>query len=290
MAADGLTVLLGGVGSSPSTEALMVNDGVSSIDEYPWVLIVEYACGDYFARKSSSCQISDATSSLILSQLQTHFEAQKGNGNVIAYWFLDDYPGGDVSALLQKMHDLLVASNNDPSSSFPRPALCGFAGQVPPLSDTHITDADPLMSYFKIALTNFRPSYCDMVALYPYAVNEGTGPNDPSQYDWSMKYMLPAMFGDLEDRGWNSAAEPLVALPQAFGYLTFVAPTGADLSTQMAAYCKAGAVALLAYSWDDGFSSADPKSPSIEPVNSADMRAGLKQGLTQCQSYWRSHN
>lgn len=147
------------------------------------------------------------------------------------------------------------------------------------------------MSYFKTSLINFRPSYCDMVALYPYAANEGTGPNDPSQYDWSMKYMLPAMLTDLANSGWNNSTEPLVALPQAFGYLTYVAPTGADLSTQMTAYCQAGAVALMVYSWDDGYPSANPASPSAEPANSADLRAGIAQGLTQCQSYWpKSHS
>lgn len=286
MAADGLTVLLKGF-STPSPMATAVsNSGVNIIDSYPWSLIETYGCSDYFARKSSSCRISAATSNWILSQLQAHLAAQQGNDNVIAYWFLDDYPGGDVSALLQQMHDLLVASNSDPLSAFPRPAICGFGGQILPLNDTNITDAAPLMSYFNRAVTNFRPSYCDLVALYPYAANNGAGPNDPSQYDWSMTYLLPVMFEKLEDAGWDSSKEPLIGMPQTFGYLTYVAPTGVDIVTQMTAYCKAGAVALLVYSWDDGYPSAYPESPSTEPANSADMRAGLGQGLTQCRSFW----
>lgn len=285
MAADGLTMLLkAGVGNSMESD--MANNNVSLIDPYPWSLIEEYGCAGYFAGQSASCQISDSTSTWILSQFQSHLAAQEGNSNVIAYWFLDDYPGGDVSALLQKMHDLLVASNNDPSVLFPRPAMCGFGGRIAPLSDRNISAADPLMSYFETALTNFSPSYCDLVALYPYAIDDGAGPDDPSQFDWSMTYLLPAMFGDLENRGWNRSIQPLVGVPQAFGYGNYVAPTGADVTTQMTAYCKAGAVALLAYSWDDSYLAANPNSPSAEPVNSADLRAGLARGLTQCLSYW----
>jgi hypothetical protein len=286
MAADGLSMVLSGVGNPSPMETAMVNDNVIQIDPYPWELIAEYGCADYFAGQSASCKISDSASIWILSQLQAHLAAQADNSNVVAYWFLDDYPGGDQTALLQKMHDLLVASNNAPYASFPRPAMCGFGGHVAPLVDTNITDADPLMSDFETALTNFSPRYCDLVALYPYATNYGVGPNDPSQYDWSMTYMLPAMYEDLEKRGWNPSTEPLVGVPQAFGWGNYVAPTGADITTQMTAYCEAGAVALLAYSWEDSYALANPNGSFTEPVNSADMRAGLARGLTRCLSYW----
>lgn len=204
----------------------------------------------------------------------------------MAYWILDDYPGGDISPVLEKMHDMIVASNNDPASSFPRPTLCGFGGQILPLRDKHPTPTDSHMSYFAKSLTNFSASYCDMVALYPYAANSGTGINDPSQFDWSMKYLLLEMFKELQDHGWDSAVEPLIGMPQAFGYSNFVAPTETDLVTQMTAYCNSGAVSLLVYSWDDGYPSAVPDGPSSEPVNTPYMRAGISQGLRECQRYW----
>lgn len=282
MAADGLSMLVGGSVS----ESARVESGVSYVDGYPWGLILAYGCPDFFARKAASCQIDDATSASMLAKLQAHLDAQKHDNNVIAYWILDDYPGGDISPVLEKMHDLIVASNNDPASSFPRPALCGFGGQILPLSDKHPTPTDPHMSYFAKSLTNFSTSYCDMVAIYPYAANSGTGPNDPSQYDWSMKYLLPEMFKELQDRGWDSSAEPLIGMPQAFGYSSYVAPTEADLATQMTVYCNAGAVSLLVYSWNDGYPSAFPDKPSTEPVNSVEMRNGITQGLSQCQRYW----
>jgi hypothetical protein len=282
MAATGMSMLVGGSVSKSD----LVHNGIDRIDGYPSYLILRYGCADFFARKSTSCEISEETASSMLSQLKVHLAAQKTDSSVIAYWMLDDYPGGDISDVLGKMHDLIVASNSDSSSSFPRPAICGFGGQILPLRDKHPTATDPRMSYFAKSLINFSPSYCDMVALYPYAANSGTGTNDPSQFDWSMKYLLPEMFKELEDRGWDSSAEPLIGMPQAFGYDGYVAPTGADLANQMTAYCNSGAVALLAYSWNDGYPSEYPDRPSTEPVNSADMRSGLAQGLGQCQSYW----
>ena len=282
MATDGLSMILGACEDTPDEKSVMMSHGMRQIDPYPWALITS-ACSDYFAGNSASCQISNSTSTSILSQLQVHLEAQKDNNNVVAYYFLDDYPGGDIRAVLQKMHELLVASNRDSSSSFPRPAICGFGGLILPVGDTETNDA----GYgFKKSLTNFSPGYCDMVALYPYAVNLGTGPNDPSQFDWSMTYLLPAMLQDLEDHGWEPSAQPLVGVPQTFGYDKAVAPTAADITTQMAAYCKAGAVALIAYSWDDGYSWAHPSIPVTEPFNSVDMRSGLAQGLAACQTYW----
>jgi hypothetical protein len=125
-----------------------------------------------------------------------------------------------------------------------------------------------------------------MIALYPYAANSGTGPNDPSQYDWSMKYLLPEMFNELQAHGWDSSAEPLIGMPQAFGYSSFVAPTRAELATQMTGYCNAGAVSLLLYSWNDGYPSTFPDASSTEPVNNSEMRAGIAEGLRQCQTYW----
>lgn len=285
MSRDGLTAVI--INDIPSTDTALESAGVRAVDNYPWMLIADYGCSDYFSGKSASCQISDSTSAWILSQLQAHLADQQGNSNVIAYWILDDYPGGDISSLLQKMHDLIVASNHDPSASFARPAICGLGGIVAPSSDTNITDADPVMHGFRQALVNFRPSYCDMIALYLYAGSMGYGyPTDPSQYDWSMTYLLPAIFKDLQGLGWNGSSEPLVAIPQAFGYGDWITPTGADLAAQMTAYCKAGAVALFAYSWEDGYPINNPNSPYLELFNSADLRTGLENGFTQCRTYW----
>jgi hypothetical protein len=287
MAGDGLTAVIINDEDIPGMDAAMESAGVRTVDTYPWVLIADYGCSDYFYGQATTCQISDSTSAWILSQLQAHLAAQQGNSNVIAYWILDDYPGADLSSLLQKMHDLIVASNHDPSASFSRPAICGVGGSIAPLSDTHITDADPIMHGFKQALINFRPSYCDIVALYLYAGNMGYGyPKDPSQYDWSMTYLLPAILKDLEGAGWSSSTEPLVALPQAFGYDDWITPTGADLATQMTAYCKAGAVALFAYSWEDDYPVYNPNNPYLELFNSEDLRTGLQSGFTQCRTYW----
>lgn len=282
MSANGLSMLVGGSVS----ESARIANGVSYIDGYAWNLILAYGCSDYFARKSASCQISDSTSAWMLSQLKAHVDAQKADSNVIAYWLLDDYPGADVRPLLEKMHDVIVASNNDAQSSFARPALCGFGGQILPPSDTRPTATDPHMTYFVRALTNFSPRYCDMIAVYPYAGNNTTRPNDPAQFDWSMKYLLPEMFKELEERGWDSSKEPLIGMPQTFGYSTYVSPTQTDIATQMASYCNAGAVALLIYSWNDGYASAFPDKYSSEPVNSSEMRAGIAQGLKQCQRLW----
>lgn len=281
MAKSGLSMLVGG---SVSSSALL-GTNVRQIDVYPWYLVVKYGCAEYYSKNATRCRVSEEASSFILSQMQAHLALQRSNRNVIAYWFLDDYPGGDISTLLGQMHALLVDSNNDLVSSFPRPAICGFGGNIALANSARIGRTDPVLSYFRSAIANFRPTYCDIVALYPYAVNTSSGPNDPSQYDWTMTQLLPAMFALLEEQGWNPSAEPLIGIAQAFGYDRYVAPSEADLVAEITAYCKAGAIAILAYSWNDGVPSLYPKS-SAEPVNSIPLRNGLSGGLKACQSYW----
>jgi hypothetical protein len=287
MDGDGLSMVLGGIRgeSAAQAEAVRVANGVVEIDAFPQMIIYGY-CQTNSNGTYTSCPISDSDQATILSEIKAHFASKAGDSNVVAYWILDDYPGADISALLQKVHDLLAEANNDPSSVFPRPAMCGIGAMVLPVTDTQFTPTDPYWKGFQRALTNFRPGYCDIVSLYAYAYNITTGPNDPTLYDWSMAYVLPEAFKELAALGWNPSTEPFVALPQAFGYDGYVTPTEADIVTQMTAYCKAGAVALLPYSWHDGFGQKNPGVPFTEPTNSAYMRAGLAEGLKQCQSYW----
>lgn len=283
MAADGLSMVWGeGEGD---LRASRVANGVVLIDPYPEMLIHSYC-------QPSTCQISDSNEAIILSAIQSHLATASADNNVVAYWILDDYPGSDISPLLQKVHNLIAAANDGPTSAFPRPAICGLSANLLPITDNQVTDGDPYLKEFQTALVNFRPSYCDIIAIYSYAVNTATessaaiGSNS-ANYDWSMTYLLPEVFRELGARGWDPAEEPVVGIPMSFGgYSTYVAPTEAELVTQMTAFCKAGAVALLPYTWHNDYARDNPMASFVEPFNSAYMRAGLAEGMKQCQDYW----
>lgn len=218
---------------------------------------------------------------MILSEVRSHLAQTGQDGSIVGYWVLDDWPRADIHRLLEQIHSLVAEANQ--SSIFPRPTICGFGGlldekrgpSAPFVTDTH---------YFSMAITNFSPNACDIVALYPYASNRVNG---PAFIDWSMSRLLPEEFELLRARGWNPQKHALIGVPQAFGYSPSgggrrVLPRAVDVATQSAAYCRAGAIALLAYTWHD--SNTGP----MELYNSPDLVNGLRQGVQTCrQDNWK---
>ena len=138
-------------------------------------------------------------------------------------------------------------------------------------------------------MTNFTPLGCDVVALYPYAYSEKTTA-DRSQVDWSMSLSLPYALDILRSRGWDAVRNPLIGVPQAMGSPNpakgeYILPEADDIAAQTAAYCKAGAIAILPYAWNDNRTDI----PN-ELYNTANLREGLQRGLQECAQYWNNRS
>ena len=280
MANDGFRLaLLPYEGKSSEMAAAIQQNHVKYIDAYLWGRILK-TCKRLTTGEWDCSNISQEQVQTILGEVIQHLALTSQDSSIVGYWILDDWPNADIHELLERIHDLVRIANQ--SSVFPRPTICGFGGL---LSQKATSDAPFVTntSYFDRAITNFSPNACDVVALYPYA-NEG---NDPRLVDWSMSSLLPLEFQLLEARGWNPQKEPLIGVPQTFSYerdgvVYHTLPTEADVAAQSAAYCKAGAIALVPYTWDDGW-----PWPKTELYNSPDLVRGLQEGTRECQrNYW----
>jgi hypothetical protein len=279
MANDGFHLaLVGYQGTADALAMALVRNNVQYIDSYPWYEISTLCQPQVLL--GNSCTISSEEQQTLLDNIRVHFSIASHDSNVVGYWILDDYPG-DIHDLLVSVHALLTEANK--TSIVPRPAICGFGGILDWKTNISDTVFNSNTSYFQRSLINFDSNACDIVALYPY---EPASIPDANLVDWSMTNLLPQMLVALEDSGWRQDKEPLIGIPQTFGYqgiLGYVAPTGKDVSLQSAAYCKAGAIAVLAYAWDDSYQGS-----KVELFNSTDLVQGLQQGAHECQTlYWK---
>jgi hypothetical protein len=250
---------------------------VGSIDSYPWNRLYQ-ACVDQLTQ-SHRCSIPTTEQNKIIEDITSYIRARSWDGNTKAYWVLDDYPGGDVKGLLDKIHVAIGAAHGLPAP----PALCGFGGFLDRKDEANIDD-----HVFAQGITNFTSRGCDYIALYVYATGR---PNDPSTVDWSMKSLMPRYQSLLRQAGWNSAKNPLVGVVQTFYYggpssqSNFVRPRPEDITTQTASYCEFGAVAILGYAWNDSY-----KGPKVELANDASFVKGLEAGIHQCRkNFWNMH-
>jgi hypothetical protein len=265
--------------SGPFVDAMSRNN-IHYIDSYPWWEINQVCAPQLLVKHA--CAFSADEEQLILANISDHLQITSEDPSIIGYWVLDDYPG-DVHQLLEAIHVLIANSNS--TAVVKRPAICGFGGSL----DWKKRPSDLIFAsnyhYFDLSLVNFSPAACDMVALYPYGINTV---NDPTTIDWSMRSLLSHFLAGLAGKGWNQLQQPFIGMPQTFSYAWqnsaqahFVTPREQDISMQAASYCKAGAVALLPYSWDDSYTG-----PKSELYNSPFMVRGLQQGVTDCKKYW----
>ena len=272
-AADlGLRLAVNGyVGRDSPVEESAVDHDLSLVDTYPWGRI-EAACGD--ALQDQTCSLGPDELDTIERQVRSHLQVTRKDDSVVGYWVLDDYPG-DVRPAIELIHRLI--QEDTLSGRAARPTLCGFGGD---LDNAHQSVAQSRAA-FEAALTNFTPAGCDAVALYPYTRGVRTDQDDG--VDWSMADLLPYMLDRLRDRGWDPAQQPLIGVPQTFRVADGAVVTDASVAAQTAAYCAAGASAILFYAWNDSFGG-----PKAELFNTSALRAGAAAGLATCQTIWSS--
>ncbi len=237
------------------------------------------------------CNLSEDRKQKIIQDFKGHLAKTADDPHLIAYWILDDNPGGDLKDILVRMRNAVMESNAN-GAKVPRPTICGFGSILDPAPGTSLSDSVKQNyvdwdNYITRAVKNFSPLACDFVALYNYSYSIESG-NDPSKYDWTMSTLLPRIYGYLKAQGWDPNLHPVIGMPSAFGWempsigVTYVTPLKTDLQTQVRSYCESGAVSLFPYTWNDTVPN------SQELGNNKDLLEGFMNGFADCKSHWRT--
>jgi hypothetical protein len=274
-AADGFNLTVQSV-SDPAVLQTMAKLGIKYIDIRIWGIIRAH-CKDQYGREGGgpkSCSFAPDERAAIVSEAAAHLAQVKGNPQVVAYWILDDYPGGDISATLQDLHALVHKANADDHTD--KPTICGVGGSLDHRTDKN-RSISPDRRYIERALTNISPAGCDVVAPYFYG---SATENDPSWVDWSMSSLMPWFVGELRGRGYARA--PLLPVVHAFsagkrsGGTYYVHPRSQDIVAQARGYCGSGAIGLLFFTWQ----STDAERSYL---NDQDLRRGVLDGVAACK-------
>lgn len=267
----GLSLAINGyIGRDSEVVQAGFDRNLSLIDTYPWGRI-DALCGA--SARSQSCSLDDDQLAELDARVRHHLDVTRLDQSVVAFWVLDDRPG-DVRAAIELIHNLVEQDNL--VGQIARPTICGFGGDL----DEVRRSPTRSRALFDAAVSNFTPTGCDAVALYPYARMHATV-DDSS--DWSMRDLLPYMLHALLDRGWDPARQPLVGIPQTSRFGGAARPTADDVRTQTAAYCAGGASAIVFYAWNDSASG-----PKAELFDAPDLRQGASDGLAACAAVWRA--
>lgn len=204
--------------------------------------------------RTGACSIG--TQNRIVQGVAERLDRTVNAKNVVGYYILDDNPGADIRPLLKRIHTWIAQQNK--RSDFARAAVCAFGS---------------------IASTvNFDGEACDIVAVYLYA-GVGASPSG------ALRQNLPPLLEALRNHGWNQKQTPLIGIVQTFGDYegqSYALPSTDDVREEAVTYCAAGAIALLAYTWHDGFNGR-----ATQLRNSPTMVSGLQQGANICRrKYW----
>ena len=238
------------------------------VDTYPWDRIAA-ACGA--TARTHACQLSTDQLTVLEEQLLHHLLLTRLDDSVVAYWVLDDDPG-DVQPAIELIHRRVQAENL--LDRQPRATVCGFGGDLDeagrPAADTRAA--------FDRAVRNFTPTGCDAVALYPYR-RQTTSRQVAA--DFSMRDLLPYMLQRLGERGWDPTSQPLIGVPQTFGFGTLPPPRAGEVAAQTAAYCAAGASSIVFYAWNDS-----DTGPKAQLFNTPDLRQAAISALDACRAAW----
>lgn len=257
---------------------------IQIIDSSPQQMIYQAACP---SGPASCHRLSQGQQSRLAAALSRHARNMASKKSISAYYILDD----NWTNLRSVMPGVYTALHSaDPR----RPTVCAFSLPIADGADGS-TVADSITK-FRNSLENYSPRWCDGVMIYSYVPAKSPGPAT-SAYDWRMTTTLPIALQDLRNLGWNPTTQPLIGVPQAFGYVprtgvrqkTFAPeyrsqPPSTALSAQVSSFCANGAKSIVAYAWNDGSTGH-----VYELSNSQALREGLRRGARTCrQKYWRT--
>jgi hypothetical protein len=282
LAADGLTLTVLS-STAPEILAALRDGGAKYIDLSFWGQISQ-RCKPQFERQTAShqalkCTLSPSDHTSIIQAAAAYLKRVEADSGLVAFWILDDYPHGDISATLNALHDLVKQSNA--SSGFQRATICGIGGSLDAKHSADDRRFTPNRGYMDQSLINVSPAACDLVSPYFY----GTALEDDSRLiDWSMENLMPSFLEKLRAKGFDTDAPLLLPISHAFSYkapngTVYVMPSPDDVARQMRAYCDAGAFSLLFFTWQSH--DAD-RSYS----NDQSIRTGVQKGRAECLARW----
>lgn len=281
MTADGLKLTLLSA-SAPDILATLREGGAKYIDNFFWEQIHQKCKSQYDPQTANhqelACTLSRSDQSAIVEAAAAHLKQVAADPGLVAFWILDDYPHGDISATLKALHDVVKQGNA--TGGFQRATICGIGGSLDAKPSAEDRQFTPNRSYTEQSLINISPEACDLVSPYFY----GTAPkDDPQLIDWSMMDLMPYFLQKLRDKGFDTTAQLLLPVSHAFSYrapsgTTFwVTPRPGDIATQMKAYCDAGAFSMLFFTWQSH--DADRSYSNDEAI-----REGVQKGRAECFS------
>jgi hypothetical protein len=283
MTADGLNLTLLS-SSAPDVLATLREGGAKYIDNFFWEQIHQKCESQYGTQTANhqvlACTLSTSDQTAIVEAATAHLKQVAADPGLVAFWILDDYPHGDISATLKALHDVVKRGNA--TGGLQRATICGIGGSVDAKHAAQDQQFTPDRGYTERSLVNISPEACDLVSPYFY----GTAPtDDPQLIDWSMKDLMPYFLQKLKDKGFNTRAPLLLPVSHAFSYRApsgtnfWVAPRPGDIATQMKAYCDAGAFSILFFTWQSH--DADRSY-----FNDDAIREGVQKGRAECLSRW----
>lgn len=270
--------------SQPEYQQALRATGMRVIDNTPVQLIYKAMCPSGTPRCSRP---SEAKLAELRRALANYVRSRRGLNAIAGYYMLDDYRP-NINFVLASVYRAM--RDADPAT----PLVCAFAVPVMP-ANADAASVASVVSVVRRNLQNYSPKWCDAVMLFSYAPPSAT-PQRRGPYDWRMTKTLPAALSILRSEGWQQSRSPLIGVPQAFEFWPRLpgrgtsnplqyreGPTAAELTTQVAAFCKAGATAIVAYTW-----RAAIQRTVFALYNSAAFRLGLLAGAQQChRDYWR---
>jgi hypothetical protein len=235
----------------------------------------------------SSCHTPGSRAQRALMRtVKQHVTATASSGLVLGYYLTDDY-WVRMAGLLKQVYQVIRTHD------LRRPTICGLS--VPLEYSPRSANAPRRStSQFRHSLRNYSPHWCNAVMLYSYGPIEPKRPMHSS--DWLMTRTLPKALELLRRAGWDADKEPLIGVPQAFGYNPrtgvrgsrlnspqyLLSPSPKELANQIEAFCAAGARSIIAYAWNDGSTGR-----VSELYNSPGLRRGYDLGVDRCrQRYW----
>lgn len=263
--------------TDPAVLTAMRNAGMKYIDNRPWNLLIARCRVQLGLEKdrgeTKRCSLSDSDKQALLDEVDKHLQAVKNDPGVAAYWILDDYPSGNVSATLASMHDLIARANSETHAA--KPTICGIGGSLDRRASPD-SAFKPDREYIWRALENVTPAACDVIAPYFYGT---AAADDPTWVDWTMSDLLKEFSNRLRQRGF--ARPVLMPVLHAFsatrksGPFYYVHPTPDDIATQAAAYCRMGAVSLMFFTWDSRDADRSYK-------NDQELQEGVRRARQNC--------
>jgi hypothetical protein len=240
-----------------------------------------------FPAPRRTCSLSTAQESAVMDQVNRYL-SENGNDPLIAgYYIIDDFPG-NVSHLLELITTAVHAATPT------KPTVCAFASSLDFwFTDDHTGRPATAHAALDQAIVNYTPSGCDLVDFYSYGVPinatgsvacaNGSHMPDATKVDWSGRYMWPYVKSLLLARGWDPASGFIVT-SQTFDTIEcdYARPTPANITTQTASACAAGAIATLSYINDDFVNNGH------DLHGRPDWQIGYQGGNQQCQTIWGS--